>query len=236
MENIIILNELQNQISIMESNLSSLIKSKVNELSLSTTNVSNQLSNIDTKYNNIYIRDFSNVNIKAVTNITNYNNVPEDNKHWMVKMPNDNINWLYFINRTNTTYTHNNYYTNVCTNFISQMEGTFSIYWTTHSWRSNSNLINASYFHIIKNDNIIANVPLSSIVHNINSEQPLGEYIKENLSTNVGDNWKIIYYLRPEGSNSINSGSFSTLFNIFNMVYTYSNITQPKSIDIISSL
>ena len=76
----------------MESNLSNLIKSKVNELSLSTTNVSNQLSNIDTKYNNIYIRDFSNVNIKAVTNITNYNNVPENNKHWMVKMPNDNIN------------------------------------------------------------------------------------------------------------------------------------------------
>ncbi len=92
MENIIIFNELQNQISIMESNLSNLIKSKVNELSISTTNVSNQLSNIDTKYNNIYIRDFSNVNIKAVTNITNYNNVPKDNKHWMVKIPNDNIN------------------------------------------------------------------------------------------------------------------------------------------------
>ena len=83
MENIIILDELQNRISAMESNLSSLISSKINELSLSTTDVSNQLSNIDTKYNNIYIRDFSNVNIKAITNITNYNNIPNERKNSM---------------------------------------------------------------------------------------------------------------------------------------------------------
>ena len=233
MENIIILDELQNRISAMESNLSSLISSKINELSLSTTDVSNQLSNIDTKYNNIYIRDFSNVNIKAITNITNYNNIPNERKH---SMSSSSTHWKYFINRTNAIYTHDNYYTNVCTNFISQMEGTFSIYWTTHSWRSNSNLINASYFHIIKNNNIITNVPLSSNMSNIASDQPASEYIKENLSTNVGDNWKIIYYLRPEGSNKINSGSFSTIFNLFDMVYSYSNITQPKSIDIISSI
>ena len=233
MENIIILDELQNRISAMESNLSSLISSKINELSLSTTDVSNQLSNIDTKYNNIYIRDFSNVNIKAITNITNYNNIPKERKH---SMSSSSTDWKYFINRTNAIYTHDNYYTNVCTNFISQMEGTFSIYWTTHSWRSNSNLINASYFHIIKNNNIITNVPLSSNMSNIASDQPASEYIKENLSTNVGDNWKIIYYLRPEGSNKINSGSFSTIFNLFDMVYSYSNITQPKSIDIISSI
>ena len=233
MENIIILDELQNRISAMESNLSSLISSKINELSLSTTDVSNQLSNIDTKYNNIYIRDFSNVNIKAITNITNYNNIPSERKH---SMSSSSTDWKYFINRTNAIYTHDNYYTNVCTNFISQMEGTFSIYWTTHSWRSNSNLINASYFHIIKNNNIITNVPLSSNMSNIASDQPASEYIKENLSTNVGDNWKIIYYLRPEGSNKINSGSFSSIFNLFDMVYSYSNITQPKSIDIISSI
>lgn len=235
MENIILLNELQAQIVSMESNLSNLIKSKVNELSISTSNVSTQLSDIDTKYNNIYIRDFSNVYITAVTNITNFNNVNSNAKHWMVSSK-SNTDWLYFINRTDTIYTHDNYYTNVCTNFISQMEGTFSIYWTTHSWRSNPELINASYFHIIKNDNIITNVPLSSNMSNINTDQPVSKYIKENLSTNVGDNWKIIYYLRPEGSSSIRSGLFSTIFNNFHMVYTYSNIVQPKSINIISSI
>lgn len=81
MENIILLNELQAQIVSMESNLSNLIKSKVNELSISTSNVSTQLSDIDTKYNNIYIRDFSNVYITAVTNITNFNNVNSNAKH-----------------------------------------------------------------------------------------------------------------------------------------------------------
>lgn len=235
MENIILLDELQTQIASMESNLSNLIKSKVNELSISTSNVSTQLSDIDTKYNNIYIRDFSNVYITAVTNITNFNNVNSNAKHWMVSSK-SNTDWLYFINRTNTTYTHDNYYTNVCTNFISQMEGTFSIYWTTHSWSSNPELINASYFHIIKNDNIVANVPLSSNMPSITSNQPTSKYIKESLSTNVGDNWKIIYYLRPESSSSIRSGLFSTLFNNFHMVYTYSNIVQPKSINIISSI
>lgn len=235
MENIILLNELQAQIVSMESNLSNLIKSKVNELSISTSNVSTQLSDIDTKYNNIYIRDFSNVYITAVTNITNFNNVNSNAKHWMVSSK-SNTDWLYFINRTNTIYTHDNYYTNICTNFISQMEGTFSIYWTTYSWRSNSKLINASYFHIIKNDNIITNVPLSSNMFNINTDQPTSRYVKESLSTNVGDNWKIIYYLRPEGLSSINSGLFSTLFNDFYMLYSYSNLNQPKSIKIISSI
>lgn len=233
MENIIILDELQNRISTMESNLSSLISSKINELSLSTTNVSNQLSNIDTKYNNIYIRDFSNIYIRGVTNIANFNNVLDEEKHSMSASSTD---WKYFINNIKKICTYNNYYTNICTNFISQMEGTFSIYWTTHSWGSTQQILDASYFHIVKNDNTITNIPFASTIYQDPNDQARGKYSQENLSTNVGDNWKIIFYVRPEGSNSVNTGSFSTIFNDFYMLYNYSNITQPKSIKIISSI
>ena len=66
---IILLEEISDKLALMESNLSNKLSKEISNSISNVNNVSNQLNALDKKYNDIYIRDFSNTYIN-----THFNN------------------------------------------------------------------------------------------------------------------------------------------------------------------
>ena len=62
---IILLEEISDKLALMESNLSNKISKEINNSISNVNNVSTQIEALDKKYNNIYIRDFSNTYIQS---------------------------------------------------------------------------------------------------------------------------------------------------------------------------
>ena len=62
---IILLEEISDKLALMESNLSNKLSKEISNSISNVNNVSNQLDALDKKYNDIYIRDFSNTYINT---------------------------------------------------------------------------------------------------------------------------------------------------------------------------
>lgn len=74
---IILLEEISDKLALMESNLSNKLSKEISNSISNINNVSNQLNALDKKYNDIYIRDFSNTYIltyfdNSTPNLSNY--------------------------------------------------------------------------------------------------------------------------------------------------------------------
>lgn len=75
---IILLEEISDKLALMESNLSNKLSKEISNSISNVNNVSNQLNALDKKYNDIYIRDFSNTYISShFDNGTSSDNTPK---------------------------------------------------------------------------------------------------------------------------------------------------------------
>lgn len=84
---IILLEEISDKLALMESNLSNKISREINNSISNINNVSTKLDTLDKKYNDIYIRDFSNTYISS---------------HFDNGTSNDNIQSLDYYTEVNT--------------------------------------------------------------------------------------------------------------------------------------
>lgn len=93
---IILLEEISDKLVLMESNLSNKLSKEISNSISNVNNVSNQLNALDKKYNDIYIRDFSNTYIGSTPNLSNGHNsvdhVPKQILKYSTKIETKSIN------------------------------------------------------------------------------------------------------------------------------------------------
>lgn len=95
---IILLEEISDKLTLMESNLSNKISKEISNSISNVNNVSTKLDTLDKKYNNIYVRDFSNTYIKSYA-LENFEK--EYIQNGTLQIPNIEISKNSFNNQSN---------------------------------------------------------------------------------------------------------------------------------------
>ena len=200
MDNIILMVTIEERLIRMESNLSKQIDNRIISLSSNTNNISTQLNNLDNKYTDIYIRDFTNSIIQAsnASNSTNFNFVNKGYAHSQV-----------FKDGSEFTSTITYPYTKKIFEFSTIMSGNFYFYANVHFWGIKSN---TTKLFLKKNGEIIANSVNSHagsqedyIITDISNDTPL-------LVSNVNE--KDVFSLEFVFTNNpVNYSNFSAIYS-----------------------
>lgn len=206
---IILLEEISNKLALMESNLSNKLSNSISNVN----NVSNQLDTLDKKYNDIYIRDFSNTYIKtyfnsSTPNISNSNiyneHIPDQSLSYNTQIETKSIN-LPFREERKIENLYGNGYVDLLahasqttklssynsSNFENFYENTVncSIYINNQFYKTSRKKYSYHWFTNIP----IKQGDLISIVYSINSIYQDSSYNFKNSSKFYFDNINIYY-------------------------------------------
>lgn len=210
---IILLEEISDKLTLMESNLSNKLSKEISNSISNVNNVSTQIEALDKKYNNIYIRDFSNTYIKtyfnnSTPNISNTNiyneHIPDQCLSYNTQIETKSINLPFREERKIENLYGNGYvdllaYASQKTKLNSYNSSRFenfyentvncSIYINNQFYKSSKKIYNYHWF---------TNIPIKwgdliSVVYSINSIYQDSSYDFASTSTFYFNNINIYY-------------------------------------------
>ena len=211
---IILLEEINDKLALMESNLSNKISREISNSISNVNNVSNQLDTIDKKYNDIYVRDFSNTYIYthfngSTPNLSNdtvsKNHIPKQILNYNTEVNTKTINLPFREERKIENLYGNGYVDLVAkvsyrTNLHSYSSGDFhafyyktvncSLYINNQFYKTQG--ISYEYYHFFTNVPIKQG-DLISIVYSIDSIYQNSSYNFANTSTFYFNDINIYY-------------------------------------------